>query len=182
MKITRRIASIAAAAVIAAAGLAGCTSATASHSDASRVRFYSSVQELAADSTAIVSGTVTAQNTATDIDPTTVFTISTVTVKDAPKGSGLTPGSTVEVRQFGDSNQVGPAPLLTQGTDYLLYLTASGLSGPLASQYYVTGGTAGVYEASTSPQAHSSETTFSQVQPDAGDTLPATVNISQAQG
>ncbi len=186
----RRVAAITIAAALVATALAGCTSSGSSgslpgvsHADASRVRFYSSLQDLSSDSAAVVAGTVTAQRAAKDIDQVTVFTISTVTVQRALKGSGIAAGSTVEVRQIGDSTQATLAPLLSKGSSYLLYLTLSGLSGNLASQYYVTGGDAGIYQASSAAQSRSvSPSTFSRAIADDGDKLPATVDLSHATG
>ena len=180
MHIIHRAAAVGIAAIAAVVLFAGCSSSpTTSGSDGSRVKSYSSLAALAGDSTVIVSGTVTAQRTAADIDPVTPFTISTVTVQAAPKGAGLVAGSTVEVRQFGSTKQIGPAPLLTMGSHYLLYLTASGLSGPLASQYYVTGGDAGLYAAPPSAKGNSS---FNQMRSDKNDKLPAAVTLTGAIG
>lgn len=180
----RRAAAIAAAAIVTVTVLAGCAG---SESGGSRVHLYHSIHELAAESAAIVEGEVTSQRTASDLkNSSAVFTISTVTVTAAPKGSGLSAGSTVEVRQEGDSTHVGPAPFLKNGSSYLLYLTPSGLPGPLATQYYVTGGTAGIYEAEatshTGTSAESPANAFTHVPADEGDTLPAAVDLSDAQG
>ncbi len=119
MRTLHRAATVGIAAVLAAGLLAGCSSNAetsapsnkggTSQAEGSRVKFYSSLSAMADDSTVIVSGTVTAQRTVTDIDPITKFTISTVTVSAAPKGAALSVGSTVEVRQFGSLKETGPA-------------------------------------------------------------------------
>ena len=54
-------------------------------------------------------------------------------------------GQVLEVRQAGSAKPLGPSQLLGAGGRYLLFLTPSGLAGPLASQYYITGVDAGVY-------------------------------------
>jgi hypothetical protein len=176
-------------AVLASLALAGCSSgsetsgsAATSGSDGSRVKLYSSLPELSADSAVIASGTVTNQRTAADIDSVTEFTISTMSVSAVVKGSGLASGSTLEVRQIGSAKHPGPAPLMTVGSTYLLYLTPSGLSGPLASQYYVTGGTAGLYIAGSSGVAARSSGSFSHINSDEGDRLPADVTLAGAAG
>lgn len=74
------------------------------------------------------------------------FTLSTLELQGTPaKGEGLEPSDKVSVRLLGSADQAGPAPLLKVGGIYLLYLTPSGLDGELASQFNVTGGTAGLY-------------------------------------
>lgn len=183
MRNIHRASAIGIAAVTAVILLAGCsTSAQPSGSAGSRVKFYSSVSELAGDSAVIVAGAVTAQRTATDIDPVTTFTISTVTVRSLKKGTALHPGSTLEVRQFGSATNHGPALLLAIGSEYLLYLTASGLSGPLASQYYVTGGNAGLYKAALPSTSDKDGASFTQMQIDKGDSLPTAVTLAGAAG
>ncbi len=193
MRTLHRAATVGIAAVLAAGLLAGCSSNAetsapsnkggTSQAEGSRVKFYSSLSAMADDSTVIVSGTVTAQRTVTDIDPITKFTISTVTVSAAPKGAALSVGSTVEVRQFGSLKETGPAPLLVKGEGYLLYLTASGLDGELASQYYVTGGNAGLYAAPEgSSAAKGSGIAFTRMQLEKGDVLPTAVDVAGATG
>lgn len=165
--------------------LTACSSGPeSSGSDGSRVKFYSSVSDLAADSTIVITGTVEEQHTATDLDPVASFTMSTVTVVAAPKGASLAPEAAIEVRQLGSVKQVGPAPvpLLTVGTAYLLYLTASGLSGALASQYYVTGSDAGLCEAPSPAIAANGRTSFTQMKPDRGDRFPPAITLNNALG
>ena len=166
--------------------LTACSSGPeSSGSDGSRVKFYSSVSDLAADSTIAITRTVEEQHTATDLDdPVASFTISTVTVVAAPKGASLAPQAAIEVRQIGSVKQVGPAPApsLTVGTAYLLYLTASGLSGALASQYYVTGSDAGLYEAPSPAIAANGRTSFTQMKTDRGDRFPPAITLNNALG
>lgn len=182
MRINVRVAAVGIV-VLGSLALAGCSSGSeTSGSDGSRVKLYSSVAELAADSVVVVSGTVTAQRTAADIDPVTPFTISTISVTSVVKGAGLATGAVIEVRQMGSAKQVGPAPLMTVGSGYLVYLTASGLAGSLASQYYVTGGTAGLYAASPSGASARSSNSFSRVDSGEGDQLPSSVTLAGAAG
>ncbi len=165
------------AALAASLLLTGCASVARPSSEGSRSRLYSSVADLAADSEAVITGTVTRQHSATDIDPVTDFTISTVGVTAVVRGD-IPVGSTVEVRQFGTPKGVGPAPLLVPGSDYLLYLTPSGLDGDLSAQYYVTGGSAGLYASSSA----GGRGIFTQMQPDEGDRLPAALTLNEANG
>lgn len=184
MPIRRRFAALAGlalAATVAVLTLSGCVpTALQTKSEGSRARLYDSVKALADDSVAVVYGTVASQRVATDID-STPFTISTVTVKAVPKGSGIAPGATVEVRQVGDNTLVGPAPLLSRGDDYLLYLTLTGLPGDLATQHYVTGGEAGLFRASGA-NSEDGAVQFERMAQDSGDTLPPTLTLAQAQG
>lgn len=180
MKITHVKRTVQMGAVLAAATLAlvACSAGVeTSGSHGSRVEFYNSVEALTADSSVVVVGTVVEQRSVTDIDPETPFTISTIEVVSSEKGDGA--ASPLEVRQLGSSEESGPAPLLESGETYLLFLTPSGLDGDLASQFYVTGGNAGIYVAPQSA-ARSTEgataTTFEQVEAEEGDELPAQLN------
>lgn len=158
--------------------LAACAPTQSSAAHGSRVKWYASTAALAKDSVAIVAGTVSAQRVASDVDPTTPFTISTVEVDGGSKG--LKPGSVVEVRQLGSAATAGPAPLLEVGHRYLLFLTPSGLDGSLSSQYYVTGGDAGIYTGSAGTGRGMG--TFAKVQQEDEDTLPSTLTLSSAAG
>jgi hypothetical protein len=168
--------------VISALALTGCST---SHAEGSRVELYDSVPALAEDSSVVLSGTVREQKTATDIPGGGEFTLSTVVVGATAKTDASQPtGSTVVVRQLGSASTEGPAPLLEQGRTYLLYLTPSGLDGDLASQFYVTGGTAGVYETQQNAAARSTgvtgDTEFTKAPSDEGDELPAELTLADA--
>lgn len=75
------------------------------------------------------------------------------------------------------------------GSNYLLFLVHSGLSGDLASQYYVTGADAGIYLAAatakakvqtgTATEQDISGGTFNRVNNDSGDNLPATLTVDE---
>ncbi len=123
----------------ASLGLVACSAAVeTSGSHGSRVEFYDSVEALAADSSTIVVGTVVDQRSATDIDPETPFTISTIEVVSSEKGDEAT--SPLEVRQLGSNEEFGPAPLLESGETYLLFLTPSSDApgGPKLARRIVT--------------------------------------------
>ncbi|MGU3410490.1 hypothetical protein ACLBWP_10305 [Microbacterium sp. M1A1_1b] len=165
-------------------GLAGC--ADASGSSGSRVKLYDSVPTLAGDSSIVISGTVESQKTANDIPNGGDFTLSTVEVAATAKSDAAHPaGSSVVVRQHGSQKTPGPGALLETGKTYLLYLTPSGLDGQLASQFYITGGTAGVYETQQNAGARSTgnvteDTEFTKAPSDEGDTLPTELTLADA--
>ena len=141
--------------------LAGCSQS----SSGSRHTLYDSVESLAADSSSIVVGTVSAQSTEADV------TISSVEVTNAPTnpqlGANLADrvapvavGETIEVRQMN-------APVLKLSEEYLLFLTPTMLPGEPATQYFVTGAVAGLYVREGDE--------FRRVVPDSGDDLPDTI-------
>lgn len=185
-------------------GLAACGGYGVSHEDApgrdpaspstsestgtSRAKLYGSVDELAADSAAVLVGRVDATDVTRDVDGATDFTLATVTVLKAVKGSADADG-TVTVRQTGSAAQRTPETLLRTGDVALLFLAESGLPGDQAGQYYITGAGAGLYEAaddyaaalrSVAPgeaEQAVDAATFNRVDTDSGDTLPATLRI-----
>jgi hypothetical protein len=181
-----RIITIAAAAAVLSFGAVSLTGCSSSHAEGSRVELYDSVPDLAADSSIVVSGTVQQQKTATDIPGSDEFTLSTVVIDATAKTDSDHPsGSSVVVRQHGNRDTEGPGPLLEQGKTYLLYLTPSGLDGDLASQFYVTGGTAGIYETQQNAAARSAggvaeDTEFTKAPSDEGDKLPAELTLEDA--
>lgn len=142
-----------------------------------RTKTYSSLDELNADSTLIVTGTPTSQEIVQDIDPDMDFTLSTFEVQSTQKGEA---SGVITVRQTGSTRQTPPTGILGVGQRYLLYLTPSGLSGEQASQFYVTGMNAGIYKASEGAQTGgetSSGSTFTQADPDPADKLPPHIEI-----
>lgn len=174
-----------AAVPVLAVPLTGCAGGASEQgeSQVSRVELYTSLQDLAADSPVIVAGTAGPQQTATDVTPDMHFTLTsfTVAVPLAPAGDPLG-GPSITVRQVGSADQPAPVPLLVTGQAYLLFLTPSGLSGPLASHYYVTGASAGLYRSqNTDPlptdvqQWHSA--VFEEAAPDPADDLPDTITV-----
>ncbi len=176
--------SIALAAVTAALAAAALTGCSTSHAEGSRAVLYDSVPSLAGDSSIVLTGTVQDQKTASDIPNSGHFTISTVVVAATAKTDSAHPaGSTVVVRQHGTTDNPGPGALLEQGKTYLLYLTPSGLDGDLGSQFYITGGTAGVYETEQNVAARSAvpkDTEFTKAPSDEGDKLPAELTLEDA--
>lgn len=189
----RRIAPVALVIATATVSLAGCTSSSLStvspvHAHMSRVKYYATSDALTADSARVVVGTVTTTRVVHDItgDPTAALTISTVRVDQSVASNGAVAATSfVEVRQFGKSADDAPVPLLRSGQRYLLFLTASGLPGDLAKQFYVTGADAGIYlhsaSAQKTPPLGSGSTergqAFSQVVSDDGDDLPAVLTL-----
>ena len=161
---------------------------------ASRVKFYGSLKAITKDSAVVVVGTAGPQTVADDLNTGLDFTLTSFTVDTVLKHKDVPPkGSSVIVRQDGSGSVPPSAKLLETGKEYLLFLTASGLPGDLASQYYVTGANAGLYvDAADAPPpvastqadgAASSKTplpkalpgTFVPTDPSSEDSLPASV-------
>lgn len=174
------------AAVVALPGLACALVAcgAGSGSEGSRVRLYDSPAAMADDSSVVLVGNVVNQRTARDLGPSLEFTISSVEVLRVVDGETSGGASTVEVRQD-DST-----PIIEEGRPYLLYLTASGLDGALASQYYVTGAGAGLYVsnkdlASTRQDLKAKKDeglAFKQLKKHEGENLPAEVTLAEVDG
>jgi hypothetical protein len=143
---------------------------------------YPDTKALAADSSLIVIGAIASQQVAADITPDLDFTLSTMTVERVLKGyKGLAPGAQIIVRQVGSETQPPPAPLLSIGSSYLLYLTRSGLPGDLGQQFYVTGGNAGLYSAGgASVSRRAAADLFQQMAPEPGEHLPTEITSDQA--
>lgn len=177
MNRTITVAAAAGVLTLSAIALTGCSSP---HSAGSRVELYDSVPALAADSSIVQD-----QKTANDIPGGSEFTLSTVEVSATAKTDASHPaGSTVVVRQHGSAGNPGPGAMLEQGETYLLYLSPSGLDGDLASQFSVTGGTAGVYETKQNTAARNAavteSTVFTKAPSDEGDDLPASLTLGDA--
>lgn len=161
--------------------LTACSQSTTT-SHGSRVQIYKSDTALANDSSVVVAVTVANQTVTRDIDEITDFTLSNVSVNEVAKGA-VSPGATLVVRQFGTQEFPGPADMLQVGESYLLYLTASGLTGDLASQYYVTGGTAGLYEANDpGAAADPAEVQYTHVESDDPDKISTEITVDDVQG
>lgn len=161
--------------------------ATTSKGEISRVKMYDSVKAITDDSDLVVVGTVADQKVVQDIDNETDFTLSTVKVITTKKGDAG--DETVVVRQTGSTKNQTAGAMMKTGSTYLLFLVHSGLSGDLASQYYVTGADAGIYLASATAKAKAqtgtateqdiSGETFNRVNSDSGDNLPATLTVDE---
>ena len=151
-------------ALVTVAALTACANA----SSGSRAELYETIDELAADSSVIVGGTVTGQFR----DGST--TVSTVEVAHAPANPQL--GANVDgdhaAVEVGDVVEVreDAAPLLAQGDEYLLFLTPTMLPDEAASQFFVTGAVAGIYRRDGDE--------FRRVALDSGDTLPETITVA----
>lgn len=162
------------------AGLAGAlvillTACTTSTLSDSRHTLYDTLEELAADSSAAVVVTVVEQHEEAGGDGIPI-TLSLVEVHESLAATGLAAGLDVEpgsasegeritVRQLGASSMdETPAPILRQGSTYLLFVTPTMLPGDAADEYYVTGGDAGLYMQDGDA--------FVRLVPGSGDTLP----------
>lgn len=152
--------------------------------DVSRVKLYSSTRALASDSSAVVVGTVSAQRVVADITPDIDFTVSTLTVVEVGKSTtGLAVGDSIEVRQLGSADAPPPSTLMSVGGGYLLFLTSSGLDGDLATQFYITGGNAGLYAADAqATAARIGVPAFSKVDLEPGENLPQRLTASESLG
>lgn len=165
--------------------LAGCVTQHSSHG--SRVMLYDSVDALVADSTVVVVGTVRASEPTNDLRDVGPFTVSTLDVEDVVPVTGLredardqaalVAGEPIRVRQLGDSKQPGPVEFLRTGETYLLFLRPTSLDGDAASDYYVTGGTAGIFL----ERGGSNPPTFihyDELFGPSGDNLPGEISLS----
>ncbi len=173
-------------AAVAAVGLAGCSTQSSIHMDGSRHTLYGDVRSLAADSSAVVEVEIGKQFAVEEDMPITIST-AVVLANHAPEGLGLSlkntsqisVGEEITVRQMGNVDvESSPVPILTEGGHYLLFLTPSMLEGAAASQFWVTGGSAGIYELSSgSPRGIDAE--YTHVESDEGDTLPASLTVEE---
>ena len=145
--------------------LTGCTQSSAG----SRATLYDNVDELAADSAAIVIGTVSDQHRDGD------STVSSLEVVNAPAnphlatnlvdaGNTVNVGDSIAVRQDAD-------PILATGDEYLLFITPSTLPGDGVEQYFITGAVAGLYVRDGAE--------YRRVVTDSGDELPETFAIAE---
>jgi hypothetical protein len=184
--VTRHAATLATLAAMASL-LGGCAATTAS--EGSRAELYSDLTALAADSSALVEVVVESQEFVQDELP---FTLSTVAVvaSFAPDGlaadngeaATIAPEAELVIRQLGPIDQTSERmSLLEVGERYLLFLTHSGLEGDAASQYYVTGVTAGIYAPERDDSADG-DAAFIRVDTGSGDTLPARLTTAELTG
>ncbi len=156
----------------------------------SRHTLYSDVSVLSGDSEAIVDVVVKSQEVVQEEIP---YTLSTVTVIAPLRPKGLasnkeaaaevTPEEQIVIRQMGsvDEEEV-PAPLLEVGHRYLLFITSTKLEGDAASQFYVTGVSAGIYRTESSAGARGGDVTYTRVDRDSGDDLPPTLTAADLAG
>lgn len=121
---------------------------------------YYSVDDLFAGSTLVVSGTITGEPESlrvhhASVDMETNFTDYTLAVETVYRGQAA--GETLTVRIYGGTagnvtEIYSPAPQLTAGEEYLLFLNQPGMGGAfhtLGDYYYLTGVTQGVFQEDT---------------------------------
>jgi hypothetical protein len=109
----------------------------------SRIKSYSSIRQLAADSKAVVVAVATSANSPANVQGTP-YTITTVEVRSTLRGS--VSGSTIKIRQLGNQTSDEIDPLLVSGTTYVLFLDVFSFGpGQNTDQYVIVGGSAGVY-------------------------------------
>lgn len=196
MRITnhmKRLGTVILAAAMASVVLTGCGGQTAKEvtkgNEISRAKTYSSLNALADDSDLVVVGKVTDTKVARDLDDSTDFTLVDIDVLRAVKGDASA-DTTLTVRQTGSAEQKSPETLLDKDDVFMLFLTKSGLAGEQASQYYVTGADAGVYElAEQNAQTEEklaaddarADVSFDRVNTNSGDELPATLKLADVE-
>ncbi len=142
----------------------------------SRVHLFTSLEEMGDDSEEVVTVTVRFQEEVFDIDGSTPFVLTYVTVEEGHKGA-LKAGDEIVVRQTGFAEE----SLLENGSSYLLYLVSSGLDGELASHYYINGVTAGIYQLDVAVASFRSakQEEFQRVDEESGDNLPSEVSLDE---
>ncbi|CAH0222851.1 hypothetical protein SRABI76_02554 [Microbacterium oxydans] len=169
--------------------MTACTPTTTSIEE-SRHTLYSDVAGLAADSEAVVDVVVDSQEIVQEAMP---YTLSTVTViaplqptglaANADAAATVTPEQQIVIRQLGSSaEETVPAPLLEVGGRYLLFVTSTQLPGDAASQFYVTGGSAGLYRTESASEARGSDVSYARVDVESGDSLPLTLRTAELAG
>lgn len=165
----RKMMRSAAALIVLGVTITGATACAASSSAGSRATLYDGLDAISADSSAIVIGTVRQQ---VGEGSTTVSSVEVANAPSNPQlGANLDDGAgSVEVGDVVDVRQ-DAEPFLESGVEYLLFLTPSELAGDAASQYFITGAVAGLYERDGSE--------FRRVVTDSGDTMPETISIAE---
>ena len=135
----------------------------------SRVRMYSSLDELISDSGAIVTGVVVDRQPGPDgtimftIDVERSFTPAALGAASPTPIPAVPDGSAVRVRTFGGVVSSLPSAPLEPGGRYLLFLTPTGLPAADDDDFFITGVVAGIYEAEGDRYVRAA---------DGGDTLP----------
>lgn len=168
--------------VIAALALAGCTYSSGVH--ASRHTLYDSLEGIAGDSTTVALVEVVSQEVVKDDVESTISTIKVIE-GFAPAGLGASLPTEALARAAeqpdfseGTVSQLGtsamtttPAPILATGRQYLLFLTPTMLKSDGPTNFYVTGGDAGIYEVT-------GDGTFRHEVFEAGDRLPTVLDAA----
>jgi hypothetical protein len=140
--------------------LAACAPAE-TFSSGSRVELYNSIEELAADSTLVADIVVTSHKEYPETDSASPYTASTAEIKAVFRPAGLPedatptekfgPGETIVIRQLATGNSVsedGKKIIIGTSGSYLVFLVGSGVPGASGNEFYITGGTAGLFGAS----------------------------------
>ena len=141
---SRVLRTLAAGVVAIVVGCGSNTAASSTHGiQLSRAKSYTSVRQLAADSTLVVIGSATA-NVRIETINNIPFTVTSITVSRVLKGSWT--GTSLAVRQTGStSDPVGGSPLVSPGETYLLFLQPFvGVPGT-SGQFVVVGVAAGLF-------------------------------------
>ncbi|MEY2848617.1 MAG: hypothetical protein RI885_1282 [Actinomycetota bacterium] len=144
--------------MVCAIVLSGCAPG-ATMSSGSRVKLYANVSDLARDSSLVVEVTVSQQDEHAETTSSSAHTTSLAKVdatfsppglSDRAKEDFSAAPTEVVVRQLtpgaGKLDSSG-GPILREGGRYLLFLVPSGVPGEGADQFYITGGTAGLFAA-----------------------------------
>lgn len=140
-----------------------------------RATLYSSVEELAADSGAIVTGTVVSQQPGADGSVVSDLEV-TASYRPAELGANLRggpvpipEGAIVKVTTFGGVTSVGSTDV-TSGKQYLMFLTPTDLPGATQDEFFITGVTAGLYSADGARFVKA---------PSEGDRLPEVLTVEE---
>jgi len=165
---------------LAALVLSGCAPTPQTYASGSRSHIYSSIEELKQDASASITGKVTSQEVTRDQygKTITLSSFEIASIEDLPLDDGagsknLVTGGTVTIRQLGSPTDTQPvSPILKVEESYLLFVNPSGLEGSDATQYFITGNTAGYYEKSDSGRGDDQYVKVG----DEGDSLPETLS------
>jgi hypothetical protein len=167
--------------------LTGCGGAGAPDDESrgvpDRGYFYESLDELAGDSDLIVTGLATSNEERREAnDPSLDWTITTVKIASTIKSeSGDLTGTSIVVRQTGSkARPIMGWPILVEDTTYLLALQESKGPDALPSEYFISGGSTGLFEASD--DSRDGAPVFKAVARDSGDDLPEAVTTTDLAG
>jgi hypothetical protein len=139
---------MAAAIILAIVALSGCAQST-SGSSGSRHKVYESIEELVADSTAVVVATASEQAIEGD------QLVTRVQVEQALEPSGIAETAPAGPTRVGTAQSLlvrqydtgSGESRLESGRRYLLFLNPTMLEGPQSEHFFVVGAVAGVYRA-----------------------------------
>jgi len=178
MKIRRRLFAALVGSMLAAGILTACMPTTTTI-EGSRHELFDSLDSLTAASSLIA---VVKVGDAVVADGRVRDTVYSTSVQNTFQPKGLAtalavepsaPAEKVLVRQVGVQGDVAPYPFLKSGEVYLLFLTPTMLQGEASKQFYITGGSAGIYV--------EKDGTFSHGPFEEGDRLPETLSAEDLQ-